>query len=116
LLLLAVLAGLLLVVDRHLGLSALAGCFIATLAHLWFAWRVFASASSEPGQILGTVYGAEVGKIILTVMLFIAAFVLIKPLSVVSLMAAYLLTTWIPWLASYLFADDGLTGESKNVR
>lgn len=116
LLLLAVIAGLLLVIDRRLAVSALAGCFIATLAHIWFAWRALAGAPSEAGQILGMVYRAEVGKIVLTVMLFVAAFVMIKPLSVVSLMVAYLLTTWIPWLASYLFADDGLTGESKNVR
>lgn len=115
LLLLLLLAGLL-VVDRRLALSALAGCFIATISHIWFAWRALKGAPSEPGQILGTVYRAEVGKIILTVMLFIAAFVAIKPISVVSLMAAYLFTTWIPWLASYFMADDSKTGDTKHVR
>ena len=100
-------------------LSVLAGGFIASLAHIWFSWRVFHRTTEEAGQILGTVYRAEVGKIGLTVMLFIAAFVMIKPLSVVSLMAAYLITTWIPSLASYLWADDskpGNTGELTNVR
>jgi len=116
LLLVVVLAGLLLVIERSLALSALAGGFIATSAHIWFAWRAWAGEPTEPGQILGMVYRAEVGKIILTVMLFIAAFVMIKPLSVVSLMAAYLLTTWLPWLASYFWADDSKTGDIKNVR
>jgi len=116
LLLLVILAGLLLVVERRLALSALAGGFIATSAHIWFAWRALAGEPTEPGQILGMVYRAEVGKIILTVMLFIAAIVMIKPLSVVSLMAAYLLTTWIPWLASYFWADDSKTGDINNVR
>lgn len=116
LLLLVILTGLLLVVDRRIAVSALTGGFIATSAHIWFAWRALAGESTEPGQILGLVYRAEVGKIILTVLLFMAAFVMIKQLSVVSLMAAYLLTTWIPWLASYLVTDDGSTGESKNVR
>ena len=115
LLLLLLLAGWSLV-NRHLALSALAGCFIATISHIWFAWRALKGAPSEPGQILGTVYRAEVGKIILTVMLFIAAFVAIKPISVVSLMVAYLFTTWIPWLTSYFMADDSKPGDTKNVR
>lgn len=116
LLLLVILAGWLLVLEHKLALSVLAGSFIATSAHIWFAWRALAGEPTEPGQILGLVYRAEVGKIILTVMLFIAVFVMIKPLSVVSLMAAYLLTTWIPWLASYFWSDDSKTGDIKNVR
>jgi len=119
LLFLLVLAGLLWLMDRQLALSALAGGIIAGIAHFWFTWRVFTGVANEAGQILGTVYRAEVGKIILTVMLFITAFVTIKPMSVASLMAAYFFTTCIPWLASYFFADDskpGKTGDITNVR
>ena len=96
-------------------LSVLAGGIIACLAHIWFSWRVFYRATEEARQILGTVCRAEVGKIGLTVMLFIAAFVMIKPLSVVSLMAAYLITTWIPSLASYLWADDSKSGNTGDI-
>lgn len=96
-------------VNPGLARSALIGAGIATLAHGWFVWRVFRQADTEPQQILGTVYRAEVGKLMLTVMLFIAAFVMIKPLHMVSLMAAYLFTTWIPWLAS--MQGTGRTGD-----
>jgi ATP synthase protein I len=116
LLLLSCMLGLLLVVDRTIAVSALTGGFIATSAHIWFAWRALAGEVTEAGQILGMVYRAEVGKIVLTVMLFSAAFVMIKPMSVVSLMAAYLITTWIPWLASYYWSDDSKPGDIKNVR
>ena len=116
LLLLLLLTGIWLVVDRSMAMSALAGCFIATISHIWFAWRALKGTSSEPGQILGAVYRAEVGKLVLIVMLFLAAFVLIKPISVVSLMVAYLFTTWIPWLTSYFMAEDSKPGDTKNVR
>ncbi|MDQ1363244.1 MAG: hypothetical protein QG652_1105 [Pseudomonadota bacterium] len=116
LLLLAVLAGMWLATEHRLAMSALAGGMIATSAHIWFAWRALAGEPTEPGQILGRVYRAEVGKVILTGMLFIAVFVMIKPLSVASLMVVYLLTTWIPWLASYFWTDDSKTGDIKNVR
>jgi F0F1-type ATP synthase assembly protein I len=119
LLFLLVLACSLLILDRQLALSALAGGIIASLAHFWFTWRVFSGAAGEAGQILGTVYRAEVGKIILTVMLFITAFVAIKPINLASLIAAYFITTCIPWLAAYFFADDskpGKTGDITNVR
>lgn len=116
LLLLLLLTGWWLVQDRSMALSAMAGCFIATISHIWFAWRALKGAYSEPGQILGAVYRAEVGKLVLIVMLFVAAFVMIKPISVVSLMVAYLFTTWIPWLASYFLANDSTTGDIKNVR
>lgn len=119
LLFLLLLACLVWVMDRQLALSALVGGIIASLAHFWFTWRVFTGAANEAGQILGTVYRAEVGKIILTVMLFITAFVAIKPMHLASLVAAYFLTTCIPWLASCFFADDsqpGKTGDITNVR
>jgi ATP synthase protein I len=115
LLLLLLLTGLL-VLDRSMALSAMAGCFIATISHIWFAWRALKGSASEPGQILGAVYRAEVGKLVLIIMLFIAAFILIKPISVVSLMVAYLFTTWIPWLTSYFMPDDSKPGDIKNVR
>lgn len=111
------LALVLLAVAKVYALSALAGGLTATLAQLWFAWRVFSrQEESEPGQVLGTVYRAEIGKISLTVMLFIAAIVLLKPISMVALMGSYLLVTLIPWLSSFVFQDDSLTWRNKNVR
>ncbi len=87
--------------------SAIAGGLIASLTNGYFAWKVFAKQQeTESAQILSTYYRAEVGKIILTVMLFVFVFNTIKPLSVIALMSAYLLITMIPWLASFFVNDD----------
>ncbi len=109
-------SGLLLVFDRVLAGSALAGGLIATLGYAYFAWKVFGSQrETRPEQILATYYRAEVGKIVLTVMLFIGAIVMIKPLSIVTLLGVYLLNHVIPWLASFFFDDDSQNWRTKNV-
>lgn len=106
----------LLVVDQVHAWSGLAGGLIATLANAYFAWKVFAKQQeSEPEQILATYYRAEVSKIILTVMLFVAAIVMIKPLNMIPLIGVYLFNTIIPWLVSY-FDDDSETWRLKNGR
>ena len=95
--------------------SALAGGLIATLTSAYFAWKVFGKQQeTEAEQILATYYRAEVGKIILTVMLFIGAIVMIKPLSIVTLLGVYLINHMIPWLASFFINDDNLIRRTKN--
>ena len=96
-----------LAIDSVLFWSALAGGMIATLANAYLGWKVFSrQQETEPAQILAKFYSAEVGKIILTVMLFVAAIVMIKPLNILALMGMYLLNTMIPWLASFIVNDD----------
>jgi len=86
--------------------SALTGGLTATLANAYFAWKVFAKQQeTEPGKILATYYGAEVSKIVLTVMLFIAAIVMIKPLNIIALMGMYLFNQFTPWLVSFFWND-----------
>lgn len=107
----------LLVIDAVYFSSALAGGLIATLANAYFAWKIFArQQESNPQQILATYYGAEVGKIILTVMMFAGAIVLIKPLSIVTLMGVYMFNHMIPWLTSFFINDDELIRRNKNGR
>jgi len=97
-----------------LAISIAAGGLIASLANGYFAWKVFAKQrETESAQILKTYYGAEVGKIILTVMLFVFVFNTIKPLNVIALMSAYLLITMIPMLASFFINKDD---DNKNWR
>ena len=103
------LATLLLLLGWVYAWSGLTGGLIATLAHAYFAWKVFGKQrETGPEQILATYYRAEVGKIILTVMLFIGAIVMIKPLSIVTLLGVYLFNHMIPWLASFFLPDDSL--------
>jgi len=105
-------AGLLgLFFSQSMAVSVFAGAIIASLANSYFAWKVFYKAKSaandaQPAQILTTYYGAEVGKIILTVMLFVTAFNAIRQLNVVALMCAYLFITMIPMLVSFFINTD----------
>jgi len=106
------LAGLLgLFFSQSMAVSVFTGAIIASIANSYFAWKVFYKAKSaandaQPAQILTTYYGAEVGKIILTVMLFVTAFNAIKQLNVIALMCAYLFITMIPMLVSFFINTD----------
>jgi len=103
-----------LVISQSLAVSLLAGGMIASLANGYFAWKVFAKQQeTESAQILSTYYRAEVGKIILTVMLFVFVISVIRPLNVIALMGAYLLITMIPWLASFFVNDDDKNWRDK---
>lgn len=98
----------LLVLDMVWFWSALTGGMIATLASAYFAWKVFAQQQqTTPEQILARYYAAEVSKIILTIMLFAAAILMIKPLSIIALMGTYLFNQFIPWLVSFFINDPG---------
>jgi len=106
------------VISGPLAISIVSGGLIASFANGYFAWKVFAKQREvESAQILKTYYGAEVGKIILTVMLFVFVFNAIKPLNVIALMSAYLLITMIPMLASFFINkdDDDKNWREKNV-
>ena len=95
--------------------SALAGGLISTLANAYFAWKSFAKEQeSKPEQILASFYAAEVGKIILTVMMFAGAIALIKPLSIITLMGVYMFNHFIPMLVSFSINDDELIRRYKN--
>ena len=108
----SVFAGLLgLFFSQSVAIAVFAGAIIASLANAYFAWKVFYKAKSaakdaQPAKILTTYYGAEVGKIILTVMLFVTAFNAIKQLNVIALMCAYLFITMIPMLVSFFINTD----------
>ena len=105
----------LLTIDAVYFKSALVGGLIATLANAYVAWKVFAKQQeSKPEQILAKFYAAEVGKVILTVAMFFGAIVMIKPLSMVTLLGVYLFNHMIPWLASFFINDDDLVRRTKN--
>jgi len=102
--------------DKTQAISALAGGMTACLANGYVAWKVFGrQQEATENQILTTCYKAEVGKIILTVSMFVVVFNVIKPLNVIALMCAYLLITMIPWLASF-FINTDKEDASKNWR
>lgn len=82
----------LLIFNNVVGYSSLAGGLIATLANTWFAVKVFRVKSKATEEsVLATFYIGEIYKFIFTGAMFVIAFVLIKPLSAVALLAAYFL-------------------------
>jgi ATP synthase protein I len=93
-----VLAGLLLFYDLTAAYSGLIGGLIAALANGWFALKVFTARGKQPAQMLRSFYSAEINKLILTGSLFVAVFVLLKPVNAAALLAAYFLVHMLPAL------------------
>ncbi len=95
-----------------LAYSALTGGLIATLANGWFALKVFgrkrAGRNPDPVVLLRSLYWGEINKLIFTGAMFVAAFVLLKPVSGAALIAVYFLVHMTPFVAS-LFTKDSTT-------
>ena len=92
-----VVSALLIFVGVTAAYSALAGGLIAIVTSTWFAVKVFsASQTNEPAVELRSFYWAEINKIILTGAMFVAAFVLIKPVNGAALLAVYFLVYITP--------------------
>ncbi len=79
--------------------SILIGGLIYWLPNMYFATYAFlfrgARAASD---MLASFYRGEIGKFLLSSVGFATAFVLIKPLDVVSLLGAYIVLTLVQWL------------------
>ena len=97
LILTVVVSALLIFISLTAAYSALAGGLIAIVTSTWFALKVFtARQTKEPAVELRSFYWAEINKIILTGAMFVAAFVLIKPVNGAALLAVYFLVYITP--------------------
>ncbi len=86
-----------------LAYSALAGGAIAALANGWFALKVFGrrrKGEVDAATELRAFYWGEINKLVLTGALFVAAFVLIRPVSGAALIAAYFMVHMTPFVVS----------------
>ncbi len=73
--------------------SALAGGMISVVANAFFALRLFSNKGSwQVDQLAAVTYRGVIGKLFLTVALFLLAVTLLKPLNAAALFAMYL---WI---------------------
>lgn len=90
--------------DRVMTWSGLTGGLIATLANGWFVLRVFGRSRNEreadPAVVLRSLYWGEINKLIFTGAMFVAAFVLIRPVNGAALIAVYFLVHMTPFVAS----------------
>ncbi len=92
-----VMSALLLLVSMTAAYSALTGGLIAIVTSTWFALKVFAARhTDEPAVELRSFYWAEINKIVLTGAMFVAVFVLIKPVNGAALLAVYFLVYITP--------------------
>lgn len=83
-------SALLLLVSVPAAYSALAGGIIAMVTTTWFALKVFADRkTNQPAVELRTFYLAEINKLVITGAMFIAVFVIIKPVNGAALLAVY---------------------------
>ena len=97
LILTVVVSALLLLVSMAAAYSALTGGLIAIVTSTWFALKVFAARhTDEPAVELRSFYWAEINKIVLTGAMFVAVFVLIKPVNGAALLAVYFLVYITP--------------------
>lgn len=102
LLLTLICTALLFLYDLTAAYSGLAGGFIATLASSWFAYKVFSNRHvNEPVMALRAMYWGEINKIVFTGAMFVAAFVLIKPVNGAALLAVYFLVHISPVVVDY---------------
>ena len=82
--------------------SGLAGGMIALIANGFFATRVFVPYRAQQlERMVGSFYGAELGKLILTGLLFAGAFLWIRPLSAVALFGGFLVIQMLSPLAAH---------------
>jgi ATP synthase protein I len=79
------------------GFSALLGGVTATAANALFAAWVFGRyQAQEPGKLVARFYGAELLKLLFIALAFAAAFIWVKPLSVLALFGAFLVVQVLP--------------------
>lgn len=108
-----VLSTVLIIYDFTIAYSSLTGGLIATGANAWFALKVFRVKPTVTAEtLLTTFYVGELYKIIFTGAMFIVAFVLIKPLSVVALLAAYFLIHMTPAVVN-VFSKESFNNETE---
>lgn len=91
-----VFALLLLLYDLIAAYSGLIGGMIATLANGWFALKVFSARNDQPAQALSSFYWAEINKLVMIGAMFIAVFVMLRPVNAAALLAAYFLVHMVP--------------------
>jgi len=90
-----------------MALSVLIGGGTAALANALFAFGVFGRyRAQDPGRLAARMYAAEILKLVLTIGLFAAAFILVKPLSPAALLGAFLVVHLLP-AALTLWRDAG---------
>ena len=98
---------------RELALSALLGGLICALPNLYFARQVFTKRrTAEPYSLVGSIYVAEIIKIVLAIVLFAVVFLQYKEVHPVTLVITYILTQSCMWLVPLFTSSNPIIRQS----
>lgn len=103
-------------ISKHVAVAILCGGMICALANVWLALVVFRPALGKPpAQMLTAFYVGEVGKFIITAVLFLIAFktstLLKQPFYALLMFAAYMLVQCTAW--AYPLARSKFTARQR---
>ena len=107
-----VLSALGLAINKQIAISLFAGGIICVTANLWLALVAFRPALGAPTQkILAAFYVGELGKFVITALLFLLAFKKIAFLThapyAATMILAYVMVQVIAWLYPLVRSPDG---------
>lgn len=89
--------------DGVAGYSGLCGGLIAWVPNMYFAHKAFRFSGARAAQaIVRSFYAGEMGKMILTAVLFALTFAGVKPLEALAVFGVFLLTQAVSWFAPLL--------------
>lgn len=82
--------------------SALLGGAIVILSNAYLANKIFGHyQAQQPDRLVNNYYRATIGKMIVTISLFVLVFLLVSPISIESFIAAYLLVQILPNVTNF---------------
>jgi ATP synthase protein I len=101
----------LLAFGKAYAISGIVGGFAATVGNLLFARKLFGSYSAgEPGVMLGRIYGAEIVKLLVMMLIFAAAIKWYESLEIVAMLGVWIIVHLTP---GAMIAVKGNNQESK---
>jgi len=98
-LVLVLVVAILLPIDWQSAYSVLLGGLISIVPNGYLASLAYRfTGARAASDVAGSLYRGEVGKFVLTAVMFALVFVMVKPLSAPALFAAFILTTVLNWV------------------
>lgn len=89
--------------DKVLAYSTFLGGSVCVLPNLYFAWLMFRNMGAlDARQVVRSFYKAEAMKFGLTVVLFTAIFIVVRPLNPISFFLTYAVVQFVHWLAPFV--------------
>lgn len=89
-----------------LALSALFGGLICVLPNIYMAYKLTAKRTADPSQLMSAFYTAELGKIFITMALFVVVFTTLKWIQPLALLVGFSLAQIVQWLVPLLMPNS----------